>query len=123
MYGVVLFAAMASAGPSCHCHSGPVLCCPVSYGCCGVVRFFWTATPYGGTASPEDAKVWSAYVEALRDAELADVLDLWKKADEAGRRKLLAQVKGMRPADKDREPDREVRTPHRSGRRVASNRP
>ena len=63
--------------------------------------------------------MWSAYVEALRGAERADVLDLWKNADEAGRLKLIAQVKAMQPSDKDRE----VRTPHRAGRRVASNRP
>lgn len=122
MYGVVLFAAMASAGPSCHCQAGPGLCCPVSCACCGEVRFFWSAVPYAGTVSTEDAKLWSTYVEALRDAERADVLDLWKKADEAGRQKMIAQVRSMQPPDKEREPDREVRAPHRSSR-LASHRP
>jgi hypothetical protein len=97
MYGVVLFAAMASAGPSCHCHSGPALCCPVSHGCCGVVRFFWAATPYAGVASAGDAKLWSDYLAALGDAERADVMALWKQSDEAGRLKLIAQVKANSP--------------------------
>ena len=122
MYGVILFAAMASAGPSCHCHSGPDLCCPVSHGCCGVVRFFWVATPAGGTVSPEDAKLWGAYLAALGDGERGDAIELWKQTDDAGRLKLLAQVRAMQPRDKDREPDREVRSPHRSGRWAVSNR-
>ena len=123
MYGVVLFAAMASAGPSCHSHAGPALCCPVSCACCGEVRFFGSATPYAGAIASGDAKLWSTYVEALRDAERADVLDLWKQTDEAGRQKMIAQIRTMSPPEKEKEPDREVRAPNRSGRRLVSHRP
>ena len=79
--------------------------------------------PIAGLASPEDARLWNAYVAALRGAERADVLELWNTADEVGRQKMIAQVRAMQPPEKEREPEREVRAPHRSGGRVAFNRP
>ena len=122
MYGVVLFVAMTSAGPSCHCGSGPAICCPERHGCCGTIQFFWGPPAGMGALSEEDARIWNAYLAALTHTERAEVLELWKRADEAGRMKLMGQVKEMQPPDKGREPDREVRNSERTGRRVASNR-
>jgi len=123
MYGVVLIAAMTGVGPSYHCNSGPVLCCPVSHGCCGVIQYFMPA-PYSGTLTAQDAKDWGAYVDALRDSERADAVELWKKLDDAGRKKLLIQVRAMKSPDreKEKEPDKEVRGSIRPGHRLASNR-
>ena len=111
MYGIVLIAAMTSAGPGCHCQSGPVLCCPVSHGCCGVIQWNWIGSGVSGTMATEDSRLWNTYLEALSYSERADLQELWKSADDAGRLKLIAQVKAMRPPnkDKDREADREVR--------------
>ena len=114
MYGIVLIAAMTSAGPGCHCQSGPVLCCPVTCGCCGVIHFHWVATSIGSAISPSDSKLWNTYLDALTQSERADVLDLWKRSDDAGRQKLIAQIKAMRVPTKDRELDREVRKQTRS---------
>ena len=122
MYAVVLIAAMTSAGPSCHCQSGPVLCCPAYHGCCGVIQFFWTAPALVGLISPEDAKLWKDYTEALTDSERGDVQELWKKTDDAGRLELIAQVRAMRTTNKAPEPDREVKKPIRAGCQMASNR-
>ena len=122
MYAVVLIAAMTSAGPSCHCQSGPVLCCPAYHGCCGVIQFFWTEPGIAGSISSEDTKLWNAYIEALADSERGEVQDHWKKTDDAGRLKLIAQVRAMRTINKDKEPDREVKKPTRSSRQLVSNR-
>ena len=114
MYGVVLFAAMASAGPSCHCQAGPAYCCPVSCGCCGEVRFFWSATSYAGAVVSRGRQ--ASGTPTSRRCGSPSARTCWtcgSKADEAGRQKMIAQVRSMQPADKEREPDREVRAPHR----------
>ena len=122
MYAVVLLAAMTSSGPSCYCQSAPILCCPVSHGCCGVIHFFWNAPTIVGLISPDDAKLWKDYVAALDDSERNDMQELWKKADDEGRLKLIAQVRGMRPSRPAPEPEREEKTSTRPARAVASNR-
>ena len=123
MYGIVLIAAMTSAGPGCHCQSGPAICCPVTNGCCGVIQWNWMGTPAVGASSPEDGKIWNTYLEALTPTERADVLDIWNKTDDAGRQKLIVQVKAMKAPTKDREVDREVRKQGGPTRQVSRQRP
>ena len=123
MYGVVLIAAMTSGGPDCHCQSGPRICCPVTYGCCGVIQFHWIATSIAGAISPDDGKSWNTYLDALAPTERTAVLDIWNRSDDEGRQKLMAQVKALKAPSKDRELDREVRKQDGPNRQVSRLRP
>lgn len=100
MYSLVLLAAMAGVeGPGHYFVADPCPCCawPV-FPMGGKVIFFW-AGPAGLTEAEE--KEWQDYIYALEEVDKPDAAYYWSRADKAGKRKLLEQVRQLR-ADKDR---------------------
>lgn len=100
MYSLVLLAAMAGAGEAsgAHYYNAFHPCCPYEeafFPQGGVVIFFWQGP---AALSEAEEKEWKDYVALLDDADRATVTDLWSLADRAGKQKMLAQVRKMRPA-------------------------
>jgi hypothetical protein len=101
MYSLVLLAAMAGGEAPGHYYfeADPCPCCcwPV-YPRGGEVRFYWAGP--AGLTEPEE-KEWQDYIDALEEIDKPDAAYYWSRADKAGKRKLLEQVRTLR-ADKDR---------------------
>ena len=101
MYSLVLLAAMTGAGeaPATAYYTAFDLCCPCDEGYLpqgGVVIFFWNGP--AALSGPEE-KEWQDYLALLESADKTQALDLWNLADRAGKQKLLAQVRAMKPKD------------------------
>jgi hypothetical protein len=101
MYSLVLLAAVAGgAAPGHHYYVADP--CP---GCVwpvfpmgGRVVFFWQGP---AALSEYEEKEWQDYLDALDETDKADAVYYWSKADKAGKRLLLTQVRLLR-ADKDK---------------------
>ncbi|MFO0841460.1 MAG: hypothetical protein U0797_03535 [Gemmataceae bacterium] len=100
MYSLVLLVALAGGeAPGHYFVADPCPCCawPV-FPMGGRVTFFWAGP--AGLTEPEE-KEWQDYIDALDETDKPDAWYYWTRADKAGKRMLLSQVRTLR-ADKDR---------------------
>jgi hypothetical protein len=101
MYSLVLLAAVAGGGeaPAHYFVADPCPCCvwPV-FPMGGRVVFFWQGP---AALSELEEKEWQEYLDALDEADKSDATYYWSRADKAGKRLLLNQVR-LHRADKDK---------------------
>jgi hypothetical protein len=97
MYSIVIMAALTGGAPSATYFNAFSPCCPCGTGQHaqgGVVHFFWLGA---STLTEGEIKEWADYLALLDLAERAEASEVWRLADDQGKRKLLKQVNEMRP--------------------------
>src|SRR5262245_45369425 len=56
----------------------------------------FTSTASAQPITPAEEKLWNDYLKELHEHERNQMRDVWRKADEVGRRKLLGMLAQMR---------------------------